>query len=309
MSNVGSGAAVGSPASSGVLVPILSGAVLALVAGSLYFYYQLVQMRHDLDQLRNESVRVRSELAQTRSQLLAEIAKQYEASTVSTKTSQSTVDLLKSELQAARQQARTLVGKAQSDAKQRVEDIASRLDTLQQEQSQKLTAVRDAVSEVRTDADATKTRVGEVSKEVGTVKTDLTATKSELQKTIAELRSATGDLGVQSGLIATNAKELAALKLLNERDYAEFSLAKEKNPRKIGDIQIRLTSADPKKNRYTLEVMVDDKKVQKKDKTANEPVQFILSGTSQPYELVVNEIKKDVIVGYLAAPKVHSPRN
>ena len=56
VNNVGSNAAVGSQASSGVLVPILSGAVLALVAGSLYFYYQLVQMCHDLDQLRNESI-------------------------------------------------------------------------------------------------------------------------------------------------------------------------------------------------------------------------------------------------------------
>jgi hypothetical protein len=68
-------------------------------------------------------------------------------------------------------------------------------------------------------------------------------------------------------------------------------------------------SADPKKNRYTIEVTADDKRVQKKDKTPNEPVQFILIRTSQPYELVVNEIKKDLIVGYVAAPKVHSPRN
>ena len=98
-----------------------------------------------------------------RSQLLAEIARQYEASAASTETSKSTADLLKSELQSARKQARTLVGEAQLDAKQRAEDLAARLESLQREQAQKLTAVRDAVSEVKTDADATKTRVGEVS--------------------------------------------------------------------------------------------------------------------------------------------------
>jgi type II secretory pathway component PulL len=99
---------VGSPAGAGVLVPVLSGAVLALVVGSLFFYYQLNQLRHDLDQLRAESSRVRGELALTRSQLLAEIAKEYEASTASTQANKSTADVLKSELQAARQQARTL---------------------------------------------------------------------------------------------------------------------------------------------------------------------------------------------------------
>jgi len=299
---------VGPPAGSGVLVPVLAGAMLALMAASLYLFYQLNQVRHDLDQVRTESGRLSGELAHTRSQLLAEIARAYEASTASTQTSKSDVDLLKSELQAARKQSRTLVGEAQLDANKRAEDLAARLERLQQEQAQKLTAVNDAVSQVRTDADATKTRVGEVSSEVGTVKTELTATRSELQKTISELKSATGDLGVQSGLIATNAKELAALKSLNERNYTEFSLPKDKNPRKVGDIQIRLTAADPKKNRYSIEVTADDQKVQKKDKTSNEPVQFILSRAAQPYELVVNEIKKDEITGYLSAPKVVSPR-
>ena len=36
---------------------------------------------------------------------------------------------------------------------------------------------------------------------------------------------------------------------------------------------------------------------------ANEPVQFYTSKAKQPYELVVNQVKKDQIVGYLATPK------
>jgi len=299
----------GKQAGSGVLVPVLAGAVLALILASLYLYYQLNELRHDLEQVRVDSRRTSGELAQARSQLLAEVARAYERSTASAEAGKSTVDLLKSELQAARTQARTLVGKAQSDANKRAEDLAGKLEQLQQEQAQKLTAVSEAVSQVKTDADATKTRVGEVSSEVGTVKTELTATKSELQKTIAELKRATGDLGVESGLIATNGKELAALKALNERNYIEFNLPKEKNPRKVGDIQIRLIATDPKKNHYTVEVTADDKKVPKKDKSANEPVQFILSRSPQPYELVVNEIKKDMISGYLAAPKAPASRN
>ena len=45
-----------------------------------------------------------------------------------------------------------------------------------------------------------------------------------------------------------------------------------------------------------------------KDRSINEPVQFLLSRASQPYELVVNEVRKDMISGYVSAPKVQTPR-
>ncbi len=295
----------GAPSSSGATIPILGGAVLAIVAGSLYLFYQLNQVRDDLDQ-------VRDQLAQTRTQLTAEIARVHENSTVSTQTSQSSVEALKTELDVARKQAQRLVGEAQVNATKHADEIAAHLERvqkIQQEQAQTVTAVNDAVSQVKTDADATKSKVVEVSTEVGSVRTELTAAKSDLDKTITDLKTTKGDLGIQSGLIATNAKELMALKAQGERNYFEFTLPKEKSPRKVGDIYIRLKAADLKRSRYTLELIIDDKVVEKKDKTMNEPVQFILSRAAQPYELVVNEVKKDMISGYLAAPKAAQARN
>jgi len=38
-------------------------------------------------------------------------------------------------------------------------------------------------------------------------------------------------------------------------------------------------------------------------------VQFYVAKARQPYELVVNEVKKDVIKGYLATPKDQIARN
>jgi hypothetical protein len=157
-------------------------------------------------------------------------------------------------------------------------------------------------------ATAATTKIGEVSTEVGTVKTDLSSTKAELEKTIASLKSVSGDLGVQSGLIATNSKELAALKALGERNYFEFNLGKTKQPQRVGDIMLQLKKTDQKKNKYTVEITADDKRVEKKDKGVNEPVQFYTSKARQPYEIVVNEVKKDVIVGYLSTPKVQTGR-
>ena len=66
---------------------------------------------------------------------------------------------------------------------------------------------------------------------------------------------------------------------------------------------------DQKRNKYTLEVYADDKRTEKKDKNVNEPVQFYVAKARQPYELVVNEIGKDVIKGYLATPKDQIARN
>ncbi len=118
-----------------------------------------------------------------------------------------------------------------------------------------------------------------------------------------------GDLGEQSGLIATNGKELNALKALGERNYFEFRLAKQKNAQKVGDVAILLKRVDQKKNKFTIELTADDKKVEKKDKSINEPLQFYTSKARQPYEIVVNEVGKDLIVGYLATPKVQNARN
>ncbi len=141
------------------------------------------------------------------------------------------------------------------------------------------------------------------------VKSEVAANKSELEKTIAELKRTNGDLGVQSGLIATNGKELAALKALGDRNYFEFNLTKTKEPRKVGDITMLLKKTDPKKNKYTIELVADDKRVEKKDKNLNEPVQFYVAKARQPYEIVVNEVKKDQIIGYLTTPKVQASRN
>lgn len=282
------------PEGSGMKIPILFGAVLALIGASVYFYYQLNQ--------------VRLELAQTRDQILAEVAKVHETSNVSSATAKRNVDSLKAELAAARAQAGKLAGDAKVEAEKHADEIEAKLSQVQQEQAKKVTDVSNQVTQVKDEAVQTKTQVGQVTTEVSTLKTDQAATKSELEKTIADLKSTRGDLGVQSGLIATNGKELAALKALGERNYTEFKLAKEKTASKVGDVQIRLKNADPKKNRYTIELIADDKTVEKKDKTINEPVQFLLSRAVQPYELVVNEVRKDMIIGYVAAPKVQQAR-
>jgi len=283
------------PSGSGWLGRILLVLVVALIGATGYLYYQITQVQADVTNTRNA--------------LLDELAKFRETSQVTTQTSKKSVETLKTEVDAARVQASQLAGQAKVEAEKHAEDLAAKLEKEQQQQAQRVAAVSTEVGQVKEQASAANTRIGEVSSDVTNVKSDVAATRSELEKTIANLKATQGDLGVQSGLIATNAKELAALKQLGERNYVEFKLAKTKAPQKVGDVAVFLKKTDPKKNRYTIDVIADDKTVEKKDKTINEPVQFLLSKASQPYELVVNEVRKDMIVGYVASPKVQTPRN
>jgi hypothetical protein len=164
------------------------------------------------------------------------------------------------------------------------------------------------LGEVKQAASSTGEKVASVAADVNSVRGDVAQTRSELETARTELgsqlKTMKGDLGIQSGLIATNARELAALRELGERHYFEFALAKTGRPYKVADIAMVLRKTDPKRNKFTLDVLADDKKVEKKDKNLNEPVQFYVARSRQPYELVVNDLKKDRIVGYLAVPKV-----
>src|SRR5262249_13110145 len=93
-----------------------------------------------------------------------------------------------------------------------------------------------------------------------------------------------------------------------ERDYIEFDVKKTNKSERVGNIQLELKKTDPKKLRYSVTLISDDKPLEKKDKTVAEPVQFYQQGNRIPSELVVNQIYKDRIVGYISTPKVKDQR-
>jgi chromosome segregation ATPase len=175
--------------------------------------------------------------------------------------------------------------------------LAQNIREDQKESDEKLTS---QIGQVKQDTDA---KLGQVSTDLTGAKGDITATKQDLEATKTKLTSTIGDLGLQSGLIARNQEELDQLKRSGERNIFELHLTRSKTPTHVGPIQVTLTKTDPKKFKYTLLVTADDKTVEKKDKTADEPVQFIIKGATRPYEIVVFDVTKDKINGYLSTPK------
>lgn len=277
--------------SAALAIPVLFGAVIALLIANVYLFLQLDRVQKDLGKFRGTT--------------LAEITSLKEASSVSTATSRRSLDTLREELEAARRQAAMAVGQAKTEAQSRVEHLVKQLSDEQQKQQQQ---VASQISEVKEAASATSAKLGEVSSDVGSVKSEVAATKATLDKTIADLKRMNGDMGVMSGLIATNGKELGALKALGDRNYFDFNLRKQKQPQRIADIAMQLKKTDPKRHTFSVQIIADDKPVEKKDKNINEPLQFYVSKARQPYELVVNEVRKDQIIGYLATPKVQVAR-
>jgi chromosome segregation ATPase len=277
--------------SSKIILAVLYGAVIALSIATVYLFVQVDKMR--------------TEVAHMRDSVLNEITNLRDSSSVTSQSNRKHIEALREELETARRTAAVAAGEAKTTALRHAEDLTRRLAEAQQKQQQ---AIRSEISTVRQETSDANTRIGDVSKDVTAVRSEISSTKSELDKTIAELKSMRGDMGVQSGLIATNSKELAALRTLGERNYFEFNVSRSKEFRKIGDISLKLKKADTKRNRYTIEVVADDRKVEKKDKNINEPVQFYVARARLPYEIVVNEVRKNQIVGYLATPKVRTSR-
>jgi septal ring factor EnvC (AmiA/AmiB activator) len=166
---------------------------------------------------------------------------------------------------------------------------AARFSREQKETQQQVGAVASDVNAVKTD--------------VGGVKTDVANTQADLATTKTQLTRVMGDAGVMSGLIATNHDELEQLKHRGDRNYYEFTLQKGQPAKNVGTIKIQLKKVDPKRSKYTLAVSSDDKNIEKKDKNLDEPVQFYSGKSPALFEIVVNDINKNQVTGYLSTPK------
>ena len=142
-----------------------------------------------------------------------------------------------------------------------------------------------------------------VTGQVSAVQGSVAETQGSLSETRSRLERVSGDLGVQSGLIARNHDELEELKRRGERDYFEFDLARSKEYSRVGMVSVRVSKVDVKRNKYTDTLLVNDKVIEKKDKTLLEPVQFYLPGSRHLLEMVVFEMQKNRIGGYMSTPK------
>jgi chromosome segregation ATPase len=272
------------PSSFNWKTPVVAGVLALLAAANIYLFVQLDRVKTDN---RNETAKLSAEFNGAMEKMRIDSSEEVQRSRRS-------VEQLQARLAAQRRAAEQAVGQAKVDAERQVQ-------TLQDKVAQEQAAQQQTIAQVKQTADTATTQIGNVSSDLGT-------TKTQLEQTIANLKHATGELDSHASLIATNGKELQALKELGERNYAEFTITRSKQATRVGDVMVLLKKVDVKRNKFTIAITADDKTVEKKDRNINEPIQFYTAKAHQPDEIVVNQVKKDTIVGYLATPKVQNGR-
>ena len=179
------------------------------------------------------------------------------------------------------------------------EQLARRTAELQRQQraaESRLSEQGEEIGKVSGEVAGVKGEVAGVKGDVGNVKTDLETTKVTLERV-------KGDLGQQSGLIAHTRDDLEYLKHKGDRNYYEFTLTRSKGTTPVSTVSLQLKKTDPKRGKFTLNVIADDRTIEKKDRTVYEPLQFYTGRDRMLYELVVFTVAKDKVTGYISTPK------
>lgn len=145
--------------------------------------------------------------------------------------------------------------------------------------------------------------VASVRTELGATKIDIAATRADLETTKSKLDRAVGDLTGQGTLIARTRDELEELRRRGERNYYEFTLRKGAAPTRVSTISLQLKRVNAKKNKFTLNVISDDRTIEKKDRGVAEPLQFYTGRDRLLYEVVIFTAEKNIVEGYLSTPK------
>jgi hypothetical protein len=128
----------------------------------------------------------------------------------------------------------------------------------------------------------------------------LADTQSQLESTRRDLSNTQREL---AGSIARTHEELLLLQRRGARNYYEFDIAKSKQFQHDGPIGVRLRKADTKHQYADLDLIVEDRTVSQKHVNLYQQVMFHTADSEQPAELVINDISKDHIHGYVSSPK------
>ncbi len=161
--------------------------------------------------------------------------------------------------------AKLAAGKKSTTENKRLKELQARID----EQQKQLKETQDQVARNRVDLEG-----------------NLNSTRDEL-----------------NGSIAKTHEELVALAKRGERSYFEFDLTKSKQFQRVGPLTLSLRKADTKHKSYDLEMVVDDNKLTKKKVNLYEPIWIHTENDSQPVQVVVNRVEKNLVHGYVSAPK------
>ena len=131
-----------------------------------------------------------------------------------------------------------------------------------------------------------QSQLDEQQKAIASTQQDLSSARTELTSSIAKTHS-----------------ELVVLQKKGERRYTEFDIQKSKQFSPAGNMSVKLRKSNVKHQFADLDLLVDDRVVNKKHVNLYEPTMFFTGDNEQPIQVVINSITKDHIHGYVSEPK------
>ena len=207
------------------------------------------------------------------------------------------VDQLQQQLSVSDQERRAAAEKlaSVSDQVHKTQGAVGAARKQNKELADQITDVQSNVSGVRQELStkASGSDVEGLGNDVKGIHSDLDATKQNLTLARSEMGT----------MIARNHEEVEQLKRLGIRDYFEFTLQGKGDSKQVGGVTVELRNTNPKHHEFTVSLVVDDMKLEKKNRSVNEPIFFYTTGSRQSLELVVNSVSKNKVSGYLSAPK------
>ena len=147
---------------------------------------------------------------------------------------------------------------------------------------------------------ATKASSDDVNKLSG----DVTGVKTDLDSTKQNLQMARDQFG---NLIARNHDEIDQLRRMGERNIYEFTVDKKGERKRVGDLTVELRGTNTKKQQFTVYLVIDDKRFEKNNRSVDEPIYFYTHEYQVPLEMVINQVGKNKVSGYLSVPKSAAP--
>jgi hypothetical protein len=128
------------------------------------------------------------------------------------------------------------------------------------------------------------------------------ADRESWQATTDRLGDVVGAVGSQEAEITQTRDELNQLLSQTRRSALQFELTRGTGRQSVGPVELLLKGSDPRSQRYTVCVYVNNKCIELKDRVLDEVVVFVLARGTPPLELVATKITRDEIVGYLEVP-------
>jgi hypothetical protein len=204
------------------------------------------------------------------------------------------------QLEAQVNQARLWAGDtAKAEAKRHSDRVAKAITENQREQIEAVTAQLQAL---HSGSSSVATQLSDVGHEVHGVKSSFEQARSDLDQTSKGLAATETRLVALDGRLAANASKMDELERRAMRESVPFQLAKQPAMSRFGGLRMRLTKTDSKRGKFSIEVLVDDRKLVKKDRQIHEPILLYLDGGRQPHEIVITRILKDEVAGYVSIP-------